>query len=103
VLFEATSARSLSSSDSKRAYFERSATVKAYVLARAAGHCEACEKLAPFQRKNGKAPGGIVAEWAASKTYPVVFRHRRRSLTRWARVEKPEGGCEIYRLIPLRS
>ena len=25
------------------------------------------------------------------------------SLTRWARVEKLEGGCEIYRLISLRS
>ena len=50
-----------------------------------------------------KTPGGIVAEWAASKTYQAGFRHRRHSLTRWARVEKPEGGCEIYRLIPLRS
>ena len=39
--------------DSRRSYFVRSAVVKAYVLARAAGNCESCGKPAPFQRKNG--------------------------------------------------
>jgi 5-methylcytosine-specific restriction protein A len=39
--------------DSRRAYFKRSAVVKAYVLARAAGCCEVCEKPAPFKRKDG--------------------------------------------------
>ena len=39
--------------DSRRAYFKRSAAVKLYVLARAAGHCESCGKPAPFLRKNG--------------------------------------------------
>ncbi len=39
--------------DSRRTYFKRSAVVKAYVLARAAGCCEVCEKPAPFKRKDG--------------------------------------------------
>ena len=39
--------------NSRRAYFKRSAAVKFYVLARAAGHCESCGKPAPFLRKNG--------------------------------------------------
>lgn len=39
--------------DVRRNYYERSARVKAYVLARAAGSCEACGKEAPFRRKNG--------------------------------------------------
>lgn len=38
---------------SSRSYFVRSAQVKAYVLARAKGRCEACDKPAPFNRKNG--------------------------------------------------
>jgi 5-methylcytosine-specific restriction enzyme A len=38
---------------SLRNYYERSATVKAYVLARAAGSCEACRQPAPFKRRDG--------------------------------------------------
>lgn len=33
--------------------YERSAHVRAYVLARANGYCEGCGTLAPFKRKNG--------------------------------------------------
>lgn len=39
--------------DSKRRFYERSADVRAYVLARSRGVCEACEKTAPFVRKDG--------------------------------------------------
>jgi 5-methylcytosine-specific restriction protein A len=39
--------------ESRRAYYERSAAVRAYVLARAAGVCEACGKAAPFCRDDG--------------------------------------------------
>jgi 5-methylcytosine-specific restriction protein A len=37
----------------RRNYYERSAIVKAYVLARAGGKCEACQRPAPFKRKDG--------------------------------------------------
>ena len=49
----ATEAPQVPPKDSRRAYFKRSAAVKFYVLARAAGHCESCGKPAPFLRKNG--------------------------------------------------
>jgi 5-methylcytosine-specific restriction protein A len=39
--------------DARRNYFERSAVVKAYVLMRARGQCEACGEKAPFLRKDG--------------------------------------------------
>jgi 5-methylcytosine-specific restriction enzyme A len=41
------------SKESQRTYYIRSAKVKAYVLKRANGHCEACKKVAPFLRKDG--------------------------------------------------
>jgi 5-methylcytosine-specific restriction protein A len=41
------------SKEARRTYYARSATVKAYVLKRANGHCEACKKEAPFLRKSG--------------------------------------------------
>jgi 5-methylcytosine-specific restriction protein A len=41
------------SKESQRTYYVRSAKVKAYVLKRANGHCEACKKAAPFLRKDG--------------------------------------------------
>jgi 5-methylcytosine-specific restriction protein A len=41
------------SKESQRTYYIRSAKVKAYVLKRANGHCEACQKAAPFVRKDG--------------------------------------------------
>jgi 5-methylcytosine-specific restriction protein A len=39
--------------DARRNYYQRSAIVKAYVLARAAGTCELCATTAPFQRIDG--------------------------------------------------
>jgi 5-methylcytosine-specific restriction protein A len=39
--------------DGKRRYYERSANVRAYVLARSKGVCEACNKPAPFLRRDG--------------------------------------------------
>jgi len=39
--------------DAKRSYYERSAAVRAYVLARAAGKCECCANPAPFVRSDG--------------------------------------------------
>ncbi len=41
------------SKESQRTYYVRSARVKAYVLKRANGCCEACKKAAPFVRKDG--------------------------------------------------
>jgi 5-methylcytosine-specific restriction protein A len=38
---------------SQRKHYERSAAVKAYVLSRANGVCEACEQPAPFKRVDG--------------------------------------------------
>jgi 5-methylcytosine-specific restriction protein A len=39
--------------DAKRSYYERSAAVRQYVLARAAGVCECCKEPAPFRRNDG--------------------------------------------------
>jgi 5-methylcytosine-specific restriction enzyme A len=39
--------------DARRSFFERSAAVKAYVLSRANGYCEACGGRAPFIRRDG--------------------------------------------------
>lgn len=39
--------------DAKRSWYERSAKVRDYVLARAAGVCEACDGEAPFLRTDG--------------------------------------------------
>jgi 5-methylcytosine-specific restriction enzyme A len=41
--------------EARRIYHERSAAVREYVLARAAGACESCGQLAPFRRKDGTA------------------------------------------------
>jgi 5-methylcytosine-specific restriction protein A len=38
---------------SLRSYYERSAAVRSYILARAAGVCEACRRPAPFRRADG--------------------------------------------------
>lgn len=40
-------------SDAKRNYYARSAVVRAYVLARAAGVCECCRREAPFKTTSG--------------------------------------------------
>ena len=40
--------------EARRAYYERSAAVRAYVLARAQGRCEACGEPAPFRRPDGE-------------------------------------------------
>ena len=40
--------------EGKRTYVERSASVRAYVLKRAAGICESCTKAAPFIKSNGE-------------------------------------------------
>jgi 5-methylcytosine-specific restriction protein A len=39
--------------NAKANYYQRSAAVRDYVLARAKGICEACKELAPFKRTNG--------------------------------------------------
>jgi 5-methylcytosine-specific restriction protein A len=39
--------------EGKRSYQQRSADVRAYVLARSLGRCEACGALAPFERRDG--------------------------------------------------
>lgn len=39
--------------EARHLYYERSAAVRAYVLARADGLCEACRKPAPFNRPDG--------------------------------------------------
>ena len=36
-----------------RTVYRRAADVRAYVLARAQGHCEGCKAPAPFKRKDG--------------------------------------------------
>lgn len=41
------------SSEAKQSWYERSASVRDYVLARAKGICEACDQPAPFLKKNG--------------------------------------------------
>ncbi|HLA33035.1 MAG TPA: HNH endonuclease signature motif containing protein [Pseudomonas sp.] len=41
------------SGDAKKSWYKRSETVKRYVLARAAGTCEACLLPAPFTKKDG--------------------------------------------------
>ncbi len=41
-------------------------------------------------------PWSVVAEWMASKTYPAVSRPQHGSLSRTAKVETLEGGCELY-------
>lgn len=40
-------------SNAKRSWYERSAKVRDYVLARSKGVCEACDQAAPFHRKDG--------------------------------------------------
>lgn len=42
-----------SASEARRSYYKRSIDVAAYVLARAAGTCEACRNPAPFIRTDG--------------------------------------------------
>jgi len=40
--------------EARRVLYERSADVRSYVLARAAGRCESCGKPAPFTTKPGQ-------------------------------------------------
>ena len=40
--------------EARRIAYDRSRSVREYVLARANGHCEACRKPAPFARENGQ-------------------------------------------------
>lgn len=42
-----------SKKEAKRRYYERCEDVRLYVLSRANGNCEACQKTAPFHRPNG--------------------------------------------------
>nr|WP_315596601.1 HNH endonuclease signature motif containing protein [uncultured Cupriavidus sp.] len=42
--------------ESVRTVYQRSALVKRYVLARAAGHCELCGEAAPFKRESDGSP-----------------------------------------------
>jgi 5-methylcytosine-specific restriction enzyme A len=42
-----------SATEGRRSYYERSAEVRVYILARAAGVCESCRKPAPFLRPGG--------------------------------------------------
>ncbi len=50
ALQAATAAPQTSAKTARRTYYERSAAVKAYVLARANGTCECCGRAAPFLR-----------------------------------------------------
>jgi 5-methylcytosine-specific restriction enzyme A len=49
----ATEVRERTPREAKRRYHERSAAVREYVLARAAGTCESCGQPAPFRRQDG--------------------------------------------------
>ena len=51
--YAAASAPPVPPKDARRSYHRRSEEVKVYVLARAAGKCEACTNVAPFKRKDG--------------------------------------------------
>ncbi len=48
-----TGAPNMSGRDGLRTYFQRSASVRVYVLARACGVCESCKQQAPFNRVDG--------------------------------------------------
>lgn len=49
----ASPAKKTTSLDAKRTYYERNKSIKDYVLNRANGLCECCQKPAPFTRKDG--------------------------------------------------
>jgi 5-methylcytosine-specific restriction enzyme A len=49
----ASGAREVEAQEARRTYYERSEAVRQYVLERADGTCEACEKQAPFSRPDG--------------------------------------------------
>lgn len=51
---QAASAAPVTGKDSRRIYYQRSATVRTYVLARARGYCEGCRVPAPFNRPTGE-------------------------------------------------
>lgn len=51
----ASEAEEASPKKARRLYYERSAALRAYVLRRARGVCEACGKSAPFSRRDGTA------------------------------------------------
>jgi 5-methylcytosine-specific restriction protein A len=53
LALEAAAMPTAPSKETQRTYYIRSARVKAYVLKRADGVCEACKKPAPFTRKDG--------------------------------------------------
>jgi 5-methylcytosine-specific restriction enzyme A len=53
ALQAATEAPQTSAKTARRTYYERSAAVKVYVLARANGICECCTQPAPFLRVDG--------------------------------------------------
>jgi len=53
ALKAATEVRERTPREARRLYHERSAAVREYVLARAAGTCECCGRAAPFRRQDG--------------------------------------------------
>ena len=53
ALASASDAVESSPRNAKRLYYERSEAIRTYVLKRAGAVCEACEKVAPFHRKDG--------------------------------------------------
>ncbi|MCZ6547117.1 MAG: HNH endonuclease [Deltaproteobacteria bacterium] len=53
ALASASQAEESSPKRAKRSYYERSEHIRTYVLKRAGGVCEVCEKVAPFHRKDG--------------------------------------------------
>jgi 5-methylcytosine-specific restriction enzyme A len=55
ALKAATEVRESSPREARSRYHERSAAVREYVLARAAGICESCGRPAPFRRRDGSA------------------------------------------------
>jgi 5-methylcytosine-specific restriction protein A len=53
LAFAAATTPKAPSKESQRTHYVRSARVKAYVLKRRNGSCEACKNAAPFERKDG--------------------------------------------------
>jgi 5-methylcytosine-specific restriction protein A len=51
--YNATEPREVTQTEARRNLYKRSVSVATYVLARASGVCEHCEKPAPFKRSNG--------------------------------------------------
>lgn len=53
LAYAAATAKPSTGREGLRTYRERSAVVRAYVLARAKGICECCDEAAPFKRQEG--------------------------------------------------